>query len=148
MEAYMHGIVITCCDGILRRFYPRIFIYAADYPEKWVVVVVTLWKFLLKSKRVVLATVRNLGGCPCPRCLIPLERVHNLGMKNDRKQRKTLARIDNQHRRDLIEDARKIIYDLNRPVSCKKVENILKEHSYVPTEVHNLISLVGLSMTC
>jgi hypothetical protein len=34
LEAWMHGIVITCCDGIQRRFYPRIFTYSADYPEK------------------------------------------------------------------------------------------------------------------
>jgi hypothetical protein len=36
MEAWKHGIVILCCDGIKRRFYPRIFVYSADYPEKWV----------------------------------------------------------------------------------------------------------------
>jgi hypothetical protein len=34
MEAWKHGIVILCCDGIKRRFYPRIFVYSADYPEK------------------------------------------------------------------------------------------------------------------
>jgi hypothetical protein len=34
LEAYEHGIVIECCDGIRRRFYPRIFTYSADYPEK------------------------------------------------------------------------------------------------------------------
>ncbi|KAG1824024.1 hypothetical protein EV424DRAFT_1321096 [Suillus variegatus] len=34
LEAYEHGIVICCCDGIKRRFYPRIFTYSADYPEK------------------------------------------------------------------------------------------------------------------
>ena len=33
-EAWRHGIVITCCDGIKRRFYPRLFTYSADYPEK------------------------------------------------------------------------------------------------------------------
>ena len=33
-EAWKHGIVIMCCDGIKRRFYPRIFTYSADYPEK------------------------------------------------------------------------------------------------------------------
>jgi hypothetical protein len=32
--AYMHGIVVECLDGIMRRFYPRIFTYSADYPEK------------------------------------------------------------------------------------------------------------------
>jgi hypothetical protein len=34
IEAWQHGIVILCCDGIKRRFYPRIFTYSADYPEK------------------------------------------------------------------------------------------------------------------
>lgn len=34
IEAYLHGIIIRGHDGILRRFYPRIFTYSADYPEK------------------------------------------------------------------------------------------------------------------
>ena len=34
LEAYEHGVVIECCDGWKRRFYLRIFTYAADYPEK------------------------------------------------------------------------------------------------------------------
>lgn len=36
MHAYEHGIIIECPDGIFRRFYPRIFTYSADYPEKYV----------------------------------------------------------------------------------------------------------------
>lgn len=34
IEAYTHGIIVMCCDGKLRRFYPRLFTYSADYPEK------------------------------------------------------------------------------------------------------------------
>jgi hypothetical protein len=34
LEAYEHGIVIKCCNGIQRRFYPHIFTYSADYKEK------------------------------------------------------------------------------------------------------------------
>lgn len=34
IEAYIHGIVIKCCDGVSRRFYPRFMTYSADYPEK------------------------------------------------------------------------------------------------------------------
>jgi hypothetical protein len=34
IEAWRHGIVITCCDGIERRFYPRISTHSGDYPEK------------------------------------------------------------------------------------------------------------------
>lgn len=36
LEAYQHGVVIECCDGVKRRFYLRIFAYMADYPEKLV----------------------------------------------------------------------------------------------------------------
>ena len=36
MKAYKFGILILCADGILRRVFPRIFIYSADYPEKYV----------------------------------------------------------------------------------------------------------------
>ena len=34
VEAYKHGIVVDCADGVRRRIYPRIFTYSADYPEK------------------------------------------------------------------------------------------------------------------
>lgn len=36
LDAYMHGMVLECPDGITRRLYPRIFTYSADYPEKYV----------------------------------------------------------------------------------------------------------------
>jgi len=35
LDAYEHGMVIKCCDGVQRRFYPRIFTYSADYKEKY-----------------------------------------------------------------------------------------------------------------
>lgn len=34
LDAYEHGVVITCADGCQRRFYLRLFTYSADYPEK------------------------------------------------------------------------------------------------------------------
>lgn len=34
LAAHQHGIVLRCADGVVRRVYPRIFTYAADYPEK------------------------------------------------------------------------------------------------------------------
>ena len=36
LDAYEHGIVITCSDQVKRRIFPRIFTYSADYPEKYV----------------------------------------------------------------------------------------------------------------
>jgi hypothetical protein len=37
MEAYEHGIVVKCADGVIQRIYPRFFTYSADYPEKYVI---------------------------------------------------------------------------------------------------------------
>jgi hypothetical protein len=34
IEAWKHGILVKCYDGIIRRFYLRIITYSADYPEK------------------------------------------------------------------------------------------------------------------
>jgi hypothetical protein len=34
MDAYVHGILIACGDGVKRRIFPRFFTYSADYPEK------------------------------------------------------------------------------------------------------------------
>ena len=40
VTAYKHGFVVMCFDGRSRRFYPRVFIYSADYPEKCVCAIV------------------------------------------------------------------------------------------------------------
>lgn len=36
IEAYREGILITCVDNIIRRYFPRFLTYSADYPEKCV----------------------------------------------------------------------------------------------------------------
>ena len=47
LEAYKHGIVIECCDGVVRRFYPRILTYSADYPEKYVIPILAFRSWFL-----------------------------------------------------------------------------------------------------
>ena len=37
MEAYRHGVILRCADGILRHIFPHIFTYSADYPEKYAI---------------------------------------------------------------------------------------------------------------
>ena len=37
MKAYHEGMLVWCGDGVLRRLFPRFFIYSADYPEKYVI---------------------------------------------------------------------------------------------------------------
>jgi hypothetical protein len=82
-----------------------------------------------------ISSIRDRGYCPCPRCLIPLERVQNMGMARDMRQRITLARVDDDVRRRKVGVARDIIYGKNYAVDSAPVEAILKEESLVPSSV-------------
>ncbi|KIJ29828.1 hypothetical protein M422DRAFT_187908 [Sphaerobolus stellatus SS14] len=117
-DAYKNGILIKCADGITRLVYLRIFTYSADYPEK-----------------VLLATIRDLGLCPCPRCDIEKKQVDLMGMDRDMARRRNPNHIrkDDHARRYDVEKARALIDVKGVPVTGKGVENILKPHSRVPT---------------
>ncbi|KAG9089394.1 hypothetical protein FRC06_001569 [Ceratobasidium sp. 370] len=115
VHAWKHGVVIQCADGIVRRVFPRILTYSADYPEK-----------------VLLATIRNLGDCLCPRCLVHKASASQMGTPTDMRIRKK-QRIDNEKRRGKVERARQFIYEQGRTIQSKPVEDLLKSESYVPT---------------
>lgn len=85
--------------------------------------------------RVLLSSIRNLGACPCPRCLIPKTRIHNLGKIQDRKERVTKKRVDDNERRHKVTTARKFIYDQHHTVDSAAVDAVLKPQSLVPTTV-------------
>lgn len=94
--------------------------------------------FILISEwlcRVLLATIRDNGLCPCPRCLVKSDEIPNLGLKSDMKLRKTKAREDNLERRQDILKARNLIFQDGLSVKSKKVESLLRDKSYVLTEV-------------
>ncbi|KAJ7579392.1 hypothetical protein C8J56DRAFT_1169724 [Mycena floridula] len=117
LHAYEHGIVLECVDGIRRRFYPRFFTYSADYPE-----------------RVLIATVRDNGGCPCARCKIRKDQIRCVGTTHDKKIREQEIRLDDEDRVKKIQAARKLIYEDGYAITSDKVEDILKEDSWVPTQ--------------
>lgn len=152
VEAWKHGIVLTCADGIRRRFYPRIFTYSADYPEKYVESwflpsVIFLSLLMPLSIRVLLATIRNLGDCPCPRCYVRKHQIRKLGTVQDIDLRKTKARVDDEARRGRVTLARDFIYgDHRSTVNGNAVENVLKERSEVPTLVGSSTSFPGGQM--
>jgi len=45
LHAYEHGIVVKCADRIVRRVFPWLFTYSADYPEKYVLVFFLLYSY-------------------------------------------------------------------------------------------------------
>ena len=89
----------------------------------------------LVRPRIIIAGIRNLGLCPCPRCLIPMDRVPNMGMHRDLSQRVSLARVDDVRRRSRLEAAREAIYEHNNAVDGAAIERLLKDDSLVPTAV-------------
>lgn len=84
--------------------------------------------------RVLLATIRDKGLCPCPRCLIYKSKLDKLGLKRD-----MATRIDKlrHYMWERVQVARKAIYSLGKPINGIAVETMLKEFSGVPTMVHS-----------
>jgi len=88
--------------------------------------------FMLNSStRVLLATIRDKGLCPCPRCLTPKTKLDLMGRRNDSVSRKTLR----TYVQDLVARARSFIYDKAIPITGAAVEETLKPMSLVPTLV-------------
>jgi hypothetical protein len=134
LDAYVQGIVIDCYDGIRRRFYPHIpptIVRSTYHPVKHLDLDTQIYR------RILIGSIRNLGRCPCPRCLIPLDRVVNMGQHRDMTQRETLARVDDVSRRNRVASAREIIYEKNYAVDSKAVDNLLQVDSLVPTAVRD-----------
>lgn len=80
--------------------------------------------------RVLLATIRDKGLCPCPRCFIPKSFLDRLGA--DLRFRISKTRYYLIHS---VWRARDLIYKSGKPINGKNVQDLLKESSSVPTIV-------------
>ncbi|KAE9385432.1 hypothetical protein BT96DRAFT_949848 [Gymnopus androsaceus JB14] len=85
IHAYVYGILILCADGILRLIFPRFFSYSMDYPEQ-----------------ILLACIKYLADCLCPRCTIRTSQVSELGQPHDMQRRKDLRREDSEEHQSKI----------------------------------------------
>ena len=95
-----------------------------------------LWVCQLKCGcRVLIANIRNLGNCPCPRCLIPKLKFQDVATENDILQRSILMRHDMVERREKILCARRLIYEEQYVIDTPQVKALLKPESLVPTIV-------------
>ncbi|KAH9938879.1 uncharacterized protein BXZ73DRAFT_99940 [Epithele typhae] len=114
MEAYEKGVVYQCTDGVTQRMFPRLFAYAADYPEK------------------ILATaLKPLSTHPCPTCLTTMDQCSEAGSHEDMKRRSELARTDGPELHDVITAARKLLFKGYSIVS-DRVRDLLKQFSLNP----------------
>lgn len=144
MEAYTNGIVIRFHDGIERLVFPRFFTYSADYPEKCDLNHFHYDRPQFYLRRVLLACIKHLGIMPCPRCLVPKHRIHDIGKKVDTSRRDRLARMDDHRRKHDVEFARRLIYEGGKRPKSKAVANLLSSKSLTP----NRVCLVHFCSTC
>ncbi|KAG2751869.1 hypothetical protein P692DRAFT_201683986, partial [Suillus brevipes Sb2] len=130
LYAYRHGIILRCRDGVLRRVFPRIFTYSADYPEK-----------------ALIATIKDMGSCPCPRCLTPKNMFTSLGLVKDMQSRLINLR---QYAMTKVKQAREYIYRQGNTVDGAKVDDALGEGSWVPVlnQFVNRLGSLGLDPFC
>jgi len=126
-------MVVCWYDGIERRVYPRIFTYSADYPEKWVLLSPPVCVAAHCFIRVLLATIRDQGLCPCPHCLVPKSKLDQLGHIINEKNRIVKAC---KYHADLVNKVWEFIYELGMPIGGVAVQRLLKDTSMVPTLVH------------
>jgi hypothetical protein len=85
--------------------------------------------------RVLLATIRDKGLYPCPRCLTPKVKIDLMGQVRDLAQR-----ISNPRNilYDVVQTARSFIYQLGIPINGSAVAQLLKPTSSVPTVVRHV----------
>ena len=100
--------------------------------------------FLPVYVRILIASICNLGTCPCPRCTTPMEHVPEMGTPSDMRRRQLLVRTDDNSRREKVLRARELIYERNYAVSTTKIEDLLRDQSLVPTTVSEDSSISAL----
>jgi len=82
--------------------------------------------------RVMLATIRDQGLCPCPHCLVPKRKLDQLGVFADtRNQISKACKYD----KESVRKAQRLIYEHGIAINSAAVQCKLKATSSVPTLV-------------
>ncbi|KAI0717666.1 hypothetical protein C8T65DRAFT_528232, partial [Cerioporus squamosus] len=113
-EAYKNGIVLKCGDGVVRRLFPRFFTYSADYPEK-----------------ALIAALKPLANCLCPRCLTEKAEVCEAGTAEDSDRRQSKRRMDDGAVHSKIRRARKQVFQ-GHSLNSDRVKELLEPQSLIP----------------
>ena len=88
------------------------------------------------AHRILIASIRNLGTCPCPRYHIPLNQVHNLENQVTCYGVTAGLGLTIAH---AVNSARRLIYQQNYQVNSAAVERILRPNSHVPSALKHII---------
>ena len=85
--------------------------------------------------RALLASIRNLGACPCPRCEVRKDQIPQVGTIPDDVRRTNHRRANGPSLKMRISVSRAAIYERGKGIKSTAVEDLLSPLSYVPTLV-------------
>jgi hypothetical protein len=79
--------------------------------------------------------LKYLAQCPCPRCLILKSNIPRLGMEMDKNARQKLVRADSKANQDMVNCARRMMFEDGTNITSVFIDRLLKPQSLVPTRV-------------
>ncbi len=135
MHAYIHGIELSFVEDDPYLYFPRFLTDSKDYPEKYGFTTALQKTNIYNWSRILMACLKYLANCPCPRCLILKSRVPRLGTKADARDRQKLARIDSEQIHNKINRARQRLFVDGKSINSVFVNQELQPTSLVPTRV-------------
>ena len=102
MEAYKHGIVVKCMEFSVNSIH--VFLSMVLITLKSILFLQIKFMFIDHFHRVLLALIKSLGCCPCPRCHIQQDQIRDLGTVNDMKHHTNVCK-DNAKRQEKVQKA-------------------------------------------
>jgi len=105
----------------------------------------------LIPSRILLACIKFLGKCPCPRCLVTKADIPDMGSQSDMATRLNNTRISNHNLREKVKKGRRLIFKHGASINGVRVKKLLDDESLVPTHVrhpvyHSILSTNLLRM--
>ena len=85
--------------------------------------------------KVLIASICNLGACPCLWCTLQMVHMPAMGTPGDMSQWELLACVNDDNQQSKVLSARRLIYKKNYAVNPLQVEAILKNESLISTSV-------------
>ena len=82
-----------------------------------------------------IASIQNLGLCPCPQCLIPMACVPNMRMSRDLAQHVSLTCVNNVDWCACVQAVWTAVYENNHLVNGAAIKILLDQDSLVPSMV-------------
>ena len=90
--------------------------------------------------RILIACIKYLANCLCPRCTVHTSEVSELGKKLDMRHRETKQRQDSEKHQSDVNAAREKIFKQGRIVEGEAVKKDLDKESYTTARVSLFVS--------